>query len=149
MFKKIILFLIILALWFFSSVFFPYDAGFYQTLNIPKFAPSGTFIAIIWIVIYLLNTISIYNLVKNYKLNNDYYFILIINYLFNQAFPLFFFYYHSLFLSLVCTIVIAVTTPMLMIETKKINKKSAYLLIPYSIWSLIAFILSTAIFLTN
>ena len=64
MFKKIIVFLIILSLWFLSSVFFPFDAGFYNSLNLPAFTPPKILFSIIWPVIFILITITIYSIIK-------------------------------------------------------------------------------------
>ncbi len=140
-YRKIIAFLIILLLWFLSSAFFPFDIGYYLTLKVPSFFPNNYLISFIWIIIYIFNSSSTYILIKNYELNNDYYFILIINYLFNQTFSLFFSIFHSLFLTLIATTTTAITSIFLYLEAKKINKTSSYLLIPYLIWSFISLIL--------
>ncbi len=148
-YRKATVFLSMLLLWFISSILFPFDEGFYLTLKIPTFFPSSYLISTIWILIYFLNTISIYNLIKNYEIDNDYYFILIINYLFNQMFSLFFFFFHSLMLSLITITTISITGIFLYIETKKINKVSAYLLTPYYIWSIFSLVLFIIICVLN
>ena len=149
MYRRIIFFLVIFSLWFFGNIFWPFDAGFYQSLNTPSFIPVKMFISIIWIVIYFLNTLSFYKSFKDFDLNNDYYFIIILNYLFNQLFSLFFFYFNNLFLGLISCIVIFVSTTFWFLETKKIDKTSAYLLLPYIIWSFLALNLSICIFVIN
>ena len=147
--RKIIIFLNILLMWFIGVVFCPFDVGFYLSLNIPKIVPNSSFIGIIWIIIYILNSICIYKLLKNYELNNDYYFILILNYIFCESFPLFFFYFHNLFLSLISCIVIFITSIFLILETKKINKNYSYYLYPYTIWSFISLTLFIIIYIIN
>jgi len=138
-----------LLLWFLGIVFCPFDIGFYQYLTLPKIMPPTSFFGIIWIIIYLLNTLSIYNLIKNCELNNDYYFILTLNFIFCEAFPIFFFYFHNLILSLITTVGTTVTSYFLMNETKKINKTYSYYLYPYVGISIISLILLIIIFILN
>ena len=148
MYKRILFFLFILFLWFISSIFFPFDKGFYLSLNLPFLLPNSLFI-IMWFIIYILNTISYYYLFKEYDLDNDYYFILILNYLFNQSFSLFFSYLHNILLSLIIIIANTVSSYFLFIENKKINKTISYLTIPYLIWNGILLLLFIIIFIIN
>ena len=147
--RKVIAFLIILSLWFLGSIFFPFNQGFYSSINIPNITPNNNIISLIWIIIYILNTTSLYFLIKDYDLNDDFNFILILNYLFCELFPMFFFYLNSLLFSLISVIVVVVTSYFLFIETKKINKTLAYLFLPYLVWSFCSLILSISIFLIN
>lgn len=149
MYKRIIFFAVILSFWFIGILFFPFDAGYYTLLDKPLFTLPAFFITIIWIAIYFLNTLSFYLTFKDYDLNNDYYFIIIFNYLFNQVFPLFFFYFHNLYLSLISVISTTITSYFLYIETKKINKTSSYLLIPYFVWNTYLLVLFIIIFIIN
>ena len=148
MFKKIIVFLIILSLWFLSSVFFPFDAGFYNSLNLPAFTPPKILFSIIWPVIFILITIAIYSIIKKDNQTKDYLYILIINYILIETYNLFFFYFNNLFLSLVNVTFTLVSSIFLTLETKKLTK-NWYLLILYNVWSLYAFILMTTIYLSN
>lgn len=148
MFKKIIVFLIILSLWFFSSVFFPFDAGFYNSLNLPAFTPPKILFSIIWPIIFILITITIYSIIKKDNQTKDYLYILIINYILIETYNLFFFYFNNLFLSLVNVTFTLVSSIFLTLETKKLTK-NWYLLILYNVWSLYAFILMTTIYLSN
>lgn len=148
MFKKIIVFLIILSLWFLSSVIFPFDAGFYNSLNLPAFTPPKILFSIIWPVIFILITITIYSIIKKDNQTKDYLYILIINYILIETYNLFFFYFNNLFLSLVNVTFTLVSSIFLTLETKKLTK-NWYLLILYNVWSLYAFILMTTIYLSN
>lgn len=57
-------------------------------LNLPSFVLPSKLIGIIWIIIYLLITISLYKISKTEKIvgNNDLFYVLITNYLANQLF---------------------------------------------------------------
>ena len=149
MYKRIIIFLLIFAMWFFGSIFFPFDIGFYSILTLPKIAPNQNLIFYSWIFIYFLNTISIYHLIKNYNLNNNYIFFMSINYLFNQLFSLFFFYMHSMPLTLTSIITVTISSIYLFFETKKINKISSYFFIPYTIWNIYMLILFIIVYIIN
>lgn len=148
MFKKIICFLMLLIPWFASSVLFPFDAGFYNSLYLPKITPPKFVFVIIWPILFILITITLYRILKKDSLNNDYLYILIMNFIGVETYNLFFFYMNNLFLSLVSTVVTLVTSIFLTIETRKLDN-SWGLLIPYNIWCLYAFVLITCIYLTN
>ncbi len=120
-------------------------------LKLPSFALSGKWISIIWLLIYILNTISIviiYNKVKILQ-NKDYLYILLTNYFANQLFMYFFFYLMSPFLGFAITTIVMLSTIFLFIETKKISKTSSYFLIPYIIYSIYAFILMATVYFMN
>ena len=148
MFKKIICFLMLLIPWFVSSILFPFDAGFYNSLYLPKITPLKFIFVIIWPILFTLITITLYRILKKDSLNNDYLYILIMNFIGVETYNLFFFYMNNLFLSLVSTVVTLVTSIFLTIETRKLDN-SWGLLIPYNIWCLYAFVLITCIYLTN
>lgn len=147
--KKTIFFLLVFSIWMFSSVFFPFDVGFYLSLSIPNFIFNSSIIGIIWIIIFLLNSLCFFMIIKNKELNNDYYFIIILNYICCETFPLFFSYFHSLILCLASTIGTFITSYFLLIETRKISKKSSLLLLPYFIMSFISSIWIIAILILN
>ena len=146
--KKIICFLLLLVPWFTSGLLFPFDPGFYNSLTLPNFTPPKLFFIIIWPVLFILITITVYRILKKDNQNNDYLYILIMNFIGVETYNLFFFYMNNLFLSLVSTVVTLVTSIFLTIETRKLDE-SWPLLIPYNIWNIYAFILITYIYLAN
>lgn len=148
--KKILLFIGLLLPWFLGTLFAT-DASFYQTLNLPSFAPKPIVFSIVWPILYVLITLSIYFVIteEGIRQNKDYRNIIIINYILNQLYPLLFFKFHSLFLSFVCTTLLAISNLFFYYETKSINTKSAKLLLPYLFWSIFAFILSITIYFMN
>jgi len=144
--KKIIKFLFLLAPWFLSGILFN-NTIFYKTINKPSFAPPGIVFGIVWPILFVLIAISIYRVLG--KSNSKYIKILIINYILNQLYSYFFFSLNSTFLGLIDTIFLTISTVLLFIETKKIDKFSSYLLIPYLLWCIFATILSFSIFILN
>ena len=149
--KDILRFIIILLPWLISGIIFPYNKDFYETLRIPSFALPGFIIGITWIILYILISISIYIISKKINIlkNTDYLYILITNYLANQLFSFAFFYLMSPFLAFVMTSITFISSIFLFIETREINKKASYFLIPYIIFSTYALIVSLSVYIMN
>ncbi len=149
--KKFFKFLIILFPWFLSGLIFKVDPTFYTNLHLPKFAPPTYFFGIVWTILYLLIALSIF-LVYNriyYKYIESYNRSLIYNYIFNQLYAFIFFTIKNIFLGFVDTVLIFITSLFLYYETKEINTKASYYLIPYSLFSLFALILNLTIYFMN
>ncbi len=149
--KDILLFLLILLFWLLSGFIFKFNKEYYDLLTLPSFTLSGKYISIIWFIIYILISISIFIIIKKYNLfkQKDYYYILVTNYLANQLFTYVFFYLMSPFLGFIITVIVFISSIFLFIETKKLNKKSSYFLIPYLIYNTYALILMTSVYLLN
>lgn len=146
-FKKFFSYLLFLLPWFISSILFRVDKNYYLSLRLPFFAPSPIIFAIVWPILYILIAYSIY---KTYKDRNNVYTIsLIFNYIFNQLYTFFFFVLKNNFLGLIDSIIVLVTSIVLFIEIKKIDKNKSYFLIPYILWNIFAFILSISIIILN
>ena len=147
--KNIIFFILLLIPWSLSSFLFPIDSTFYESLNLPFFAPPGFLFGIVWSIIYILITITTYTIYKNKLANRQYNISLIINYITNQLYTFFFFTLKSPFLGFVDCLFVFITSLNLYLETKKLNDKIAKLLIPYLLWNGFATILSLSIYLMN
>lgn len=146
-FKKFFSYLLFLLPWFISSILFKVDKNYYLSLRLPFFAPSPIIFAIVWPILYILIAYSIY---KTYKDRNNVYTIsLIFNYIFNQLYTFFFFVLKNNFLGLIDSIIVLITSIVLFIEIKKIDKNKSYFLIPYILWNIFAFILSISIIILN
>ena len=145
-FKKIGLFILYLLPWFISVLIFPTDKTYYTNLIKPIFAPPPIIFAIIWPILYLLITISIYKTLNSsstkYKIS------LIINYISNQLFSFFFFTLKSPALALIDTIIVLISSVFIYKKTKNTNNTSKYL-IPYILWNTFATILISSIYIMN
>ncbi len=146
-FKKLLKILLFTLPWFVSSLLFKVDTNYYLNLNLPIFAPPPILFAIIWPILYLLITYSIYHTypesTSNYKI------YLLINYLSNQLYTFCFFTLKDNFLALTDTIIVLISSLYLYQETKILKPKYKFYLIPYIIWNLFALILSFSIFIMN
>lgn len=149
--KKVLHFLICFLPWLISGVIFKFDGEYYEMLDIPSFAFSPKMVSIIWIIIYVLIAISIYlvSREKNIFKESDYFYVLITNYLANQLFLYGFFNLKSPFFGFILTTITFVSSLFLFLETRKLNTKASYFLIPYSVYSLYAFILSLTVYIMN
>ena len=103
--KNFFKFLLILLPWFAGELLFKSNIIFYKSLNKPVFAPPSIVFPIIWTILYLLISISIYLIFKNNKFKDtpNYNKTLLINYFSNQIFSFFFFTLKSPFLALIDT----------------------------------------------
>ena len=146
-FKKFLVYLLFLLPWFVSSLIFKIDTAYYNSLNLPWFAPPPIIFAIVWPILYSLIAYSIYKIWPNSTAKYKLY--LIINYLANQLYTFVFFSLKNNFLALVDTIITLISAIYLYIETKKINNGKEKFLIPYIIWNIFALILVFTIFLIN
>ena len=145
--KKLGTYLLYLLPWFISTILFRSNPPYYNQLNKPFFAPPPFLFAIIWPILYILITYSIYNILN--KSNTKYKQTLLINYIYNQLFSFFFFTIKNNLLSLIDTIIILISSIKLYQETKYIDQKYTKYLIPYIIWNIFALILIFTIFVMN
>lgn len=146
-FKKFLVYLIFLLPWFVSNLIFKIDTAYYQSLDRPLFAPPPIIFGIVWPILYALIAYSVYKTWSNS--NSNYKIYLVINYIANQLYTLFFFVLKNNFLSLVDTIIILISSLYLYIENKNLNKEKEKYLIPYILWNIFALILVFTIFITN
>ena len=149
--KAFFKFILILLPWFLSSLI-PIDKEFYNSLTLPFFTPPQMAYGIIWSIIYIGISISIYQILNTYKIKDipkSYKYTLLLNYIANQSFQPLFFLLKSPFLGFVSCILTFITSLFLYKETKDLKEKSAKYLIPYILFSLFATILSLSIYLLN
>jgi len=145
--KNFLKYLLFLLPWFIGGLLFRTDTNFYNSLNLPIFAPPSIVFPIVWTILYILIAYSVY---KVFDINNKTYLItLIANYIINQLFTFCFFTLKSPFLGFVDSLFTFVTAIFLYVETKSINKKNSLYLIPYLIWTGFATILSISIYFMN
>ncbi len=149
--KKIITFLAILFPWFLGGLLFSRNTSFYQSLQLPFFAPPGFLFPIIWTILYILIAISIYKAYQIYHFGTlkSYNKSLLCNYILNQLFPFFFFTLENIFLGFVDSVATLITSLFVYYETKEIDKKASKFLLPYIYWCLFACILCITIYFMN
>ena len=145
--KKVLRYIIILLPWFISAIIFRTDNNYYMSLKLPSYAPNPIVFGIVWPILYILISYSIYKVYdysdRGYKIN------FWINYISNQLYTFFFFTIKSPVLALIDTLVVLATSILAFIQTRKIDSKYSYYLIPYILWNIFATILSVSIYIMN
>jgi len=117
-----------------------------DTLNKPTLYPPTIVFPIVWTILYVLMSISVFMATKK---DNDPYTIYFLQLLVNSAWTIIFFGLNfRLIGSIVIVILIGLVITM-MYKFYKQNKLSAILQIPYLLWLLFASYLSFAIYILN
>lgn len=145
--KKIVKYLVCLLPWFISSLLFKVDTNYYNSLNLPFFAPPSIVFPVIWTLLYILISISICRIIND--ADNDYKIILGVNYFSNQLFTLCFFLLKNNILAFIDCLIVLISSVFLYIISNKINNKYSKYLIFYVIWNIFATILLLSILFLN
>lgn len=88
----VIVFLVIYALFSLAGILFPVDREWYESLNKPDWTPSGRLIGTVWSVLFAFISLAaalVYAAYDMRKAAAPFWIMLIINYVFNQAFSYF------------------------------------------------------------
>ena len=151
MLKRFFIFILCLLPWFLASLI-PVDYNYYKEIILPWFAPPNIFYSIAWTTIYILIAISMTQIIYSYKFKEiplSYKITLVVNYLFNQSYTLVFFGLKSNFLGFISCLGTFISCLFLINETYNLKEKTAKLLIPYSLLSIFAVVLSFTIYILN
>ena len=145
--NNFIKYLLFLIPWFISALLFKSNTFYYESLSLPFFAIPSYLFGIVWTILYILISISIFMVYENS--NKEYKKYLLINFISNQLFTFFFFTLRNNFLSLIDVIITLISAIYLYNETKIQNKKASYFLIPYIVFSIYALLLILSVNLLN
>lgn len=140
-------FIILLIVTFFIGVIPSLLVGNDVTgLILPKFYPPKILFPIIWSILYLLMTISVYLATKN---SDDAYKIYFIQLIVNAFWTVIFFGLKLRLLAFLWIIFLFILVIIMIKKFYKENKNAGLLQIPYIIWLLIAMYLNLSIYLLN
>lgn len=147
---SLLVFLITYGLFYVSSILFPIDRSWYNSLDKPSWTPSGMTIGIVWAVLYGLIALSVTIIYNKYNFKPKLFWSLfVLNYILNQAFSFFQFHQKDLFLATIDCLLVAVTAFLLTSYSLRLSKIAGWLLIPYLLWTTFATYLSWAIYSMN
>lgn len=110
--------------------------GWYNNLNLPSIAPAGSFIGLVWTVIFILSTASAI-LFWNSPRGKDFKIIIglfILNAFLNVLWSFLFFALHLFWWAIAEMILLNLVNLLLIALLWKYNRKSAILLVPYFLW---------------
>jgi tryptophan-rich sensory protein len=150
--KTILIFLAVYALFTISGFLFPVDQQWYDALQKPEWTPPGSFIGVVWAILYALISLAVAIIYgkRGFSAGSRWFFvILLFNYVFNQAFSFFQFELKNLWLATIDCALVALTALLLALAAKKISSVAFWLLIPYLLWSCFATYLSYTIYSLN
>lgn len=121
----------------------------YGDLNKPFDVPSIVF-PIVWVILYILMGISIYIISEDkYKDKTKAYTLYIVQLIMNSLWTLFFFGFNWYTFSAIWIVLLLIAVILMIISFFKIDKKAAYLQIPYVLWLLFALYLNISIAILN
>lgn len=117
-----------------------------EGLTLPALYPPKIVFPIVWTILFILMTISIYLATKY---NDMPYIVYFIQLLINACWTFIFFGLKMRLFAFIWILILLVIVGYMTYSFFKYNKVSGYLLIPYIIWLLIAGYLNFAIYLLN
>jgi len=124
----------------------------YPSLIKPSFTPPGSFIGIIWTIIYILSAVSLIYFMNTSKGRPFFIHIIglyIVNGIINAAWSYIFFSMHLLGIAVINAALIGLTVLLIIISVWRYSRFSGILLLPYFLWVCFATYLSYAIYRLN
>ena len=121
----------------------------YSQLIKSNFNPPEWIFAPVWTALYFMMTLAIwlYWHSKNRDMNTIY--IYFIHILFNTTWSIVFFAFHNILLALINLMILLCLIIILILRFKRVNYVSAYLMIPYLLWSSYALFLNFNLLILN
>jgi tryptophan-rich sensory protein len=152
--NKILSFLLFLIVTFSASFIgafatINYKEPWYSLLTKPSFNPPDWVFGPVWTMLYLLMTIAIWKVWQSNFRNINIVYIYFIHLFFNTMWSIVFFVFHNILLALFVLIILIGLISYLMMQYRKINLISFYLMIPYLVWCIFASVLNFSILIIN
>lgn len=126
--------------------------NWYNLLNQPSFRPPNWLFGPVWTILYTLMGISLYRIwIKRLRKKEiiDALKLFAVHLVLNSTWSIVFFGMHNIPLSLINIIVLLILIVLVIIKFYKIDRRAAFLLLPYLTWVSFATILNYSIFLLN
>ncbi len=124
----------------------------YQALSVPPITPPGWVFAPVWTVLYVLMGIALYQVWRKQETGRDIFWavwIFFVQLLFNIIWSVLFFAMENPMLALREIGILWIAIFLNIIAFARVEKKSAWLLVPYLAWTTFAAYLNYAIFILN
>lgn len=151
-YKKLILYIVItIVIGNLPSIFiFNEISSVYDLINKPPLSPPGILFPIIWLILYILMGISYYIVIKKgEKYSGEVKLIYFLQLIINALWTPIFFYFKQYFLAFTWILMIIVLVIFMITKFYKIDKKAAYLQLPYIVWLIYAAYLNFGVFVLN
>lgn len=139
-----------LAAGLFGSYFIRADSlSWYDGLLKPPLTPPPLLFGIVWLSLYVLIGLALGALWTQTELWHPWLGSFYIALAFNAAWTMFFFGFHTIFIALVDLLFLFIFTISLVLGAWEIEKRAAYLLLPYLVWLAFALYLNAGIWLLS
>ena len=126
-----------------------YKEPWYSQLVKSSYNPPDWIFAPVWTTLYLMMTFAIWLFWLSKKRDMNTIYIYFIHILFNTTWSVIFFAFHNILLALINLMILIWLIVILILRYKRVNNVSAYLMIPYLLWSCYALFLNLSLFILN
>lgn len=145
--KLVIIVIITFVVGSFFNFFTMNNMDTFKELEKPINVP-GILFPIVWSILYLLMSISLY-IVTNKTKNNKPLIVYGVQLIINSLWSLIFFGFGAYLFAFIWIILLVISIIVMMVTFYKIDKKSFYLNIPYLLWTVFAGYLTLGIYMLN
>ena len=121
----------------------------YSELIKSNFNPPDWIFAPVWTMLYFLMTLAIWFFWHSKKRDMNTVYIYFIHILFNTTWSVVFFAFHNILLALINLMILIFLIIVIILRFKRVNYVSAYLMIPYLLWSCYALFLNFNLYILN
>ncbi len=121
----------------------------YSQLVKSNYNPPDWIFAPVWTTLYLMMTLAVWLFWHSKERDMNTIYIYFIHILFNTTWSVVFFAFHNISLALLNLMILICLIIILIIRFKRVNYVSAYLMIPYLLWSCYALFLNFNLYILN
>ena len=121
----------------------------YSQLVKSNLNPPDWIFAPVWTALYLMMTLAIWFFWHSKNRNLSTVYLYFIHILFNTTWSVVFFVFHNIFLALINLMILVFLIIIIILRFKRVNYVSAYLMIPYLLWSCYALFLNFNLLVLN
>ena len=121
----------------------------YSELIKSNYNPPDWVFAPVWTTLYLMMTLAVWFFWHSKERDMNTIYIYFIHILFNTTWSVVFFVFHNISLALLNLMILICLIIILIIRFKRVNYVSAYLMMPYLLWSCYALFLNLNILILN
>ena len=121
----------------------------YSQLEKSNFNPPDWIFAPVWTTLYFMMTLAVWIFWHSKNRDTNTIYIYFIHILLNTTWSIVFFALHNIFLALINLMILVMLIIILTLRFKRVNNVSAYLMIPYLLWSCYALFLNFNLYLLN
>ena len=126
-----------------------YKEPWYSQLVKSSYNPPDWIFAPVWTTLYLMMTFAIWLFWLSKKRDMNTIYIYFIHILFNTTWSIIFFVFHNILLAFINLMILIWLIVILILRYRRVNNVSAYLMIPYLLWSCYALFLNLNLFILN